>query len=139
MVREKFPAYKIIDRDQSEGFDRPACFITVDDMNDDTIGLLCRDENSIALNFFAKKREAGFLELLDLRNKLRETLSQPLTISEFFHLAFDNVHYHFSKADMSLETRFTILTVQSQVDKDYEGLPDMLDLDFNLLEKGVKN
>ena len=122
MIREQFPLYPINDKDLSEGFDRPCCFITVDSMKNDTVGLYYADTDDIVLTFFAENREVGFLELIKLKN-------EPLEISEFFQLTFDDIRHHFDKKDMVLETRFSVYTVQSHVDKDYTGLPDMKDIE----------
>ena len=47
MIREQFPLYPINDKDLSEGFDRPCCFITVDSMKNDTVGLYYADTDDI--------------------------------------------------------------------------------------------
>ena len=44
-------------------------------------------------------------------------------------MTFDDIRHHFDKKDMVLETRFSVYTVQSHVDKDYTGLPDMKDIE----------
>lgn len=131
MIRENFPESPINDRDLSEGFDRPCCFITVDDMTSDEVGLHYADTDTVVLTFFAERREIGFLELLKIKNKLRELLGEPLEISEFFHLTFDDVAHHFDKKDMVLETRFSVYTVQAKAD-DYAGLPDMNEVIVNV-------
>lgn len=129
MIREIFPEYPVSDRDLNEGFDRPCCFITVDSMENDTIGLYYADTDDVVITFFAERREVGFLSLLKIKNTLREKLNETLEISEFFHLTFDDVRHHFNKNDMVLETRFSVFTVQSHTDKEYEGLPDMIEID----------
>lgn len=131
MIREHFPKSPINDRDLSEGFNRPCCFITADDMTSDEVGLHYADTDTVVLTFFAERRETGFLELLKIKNKLRVLLGEPLEISEFFHLTFDDITHHFDKKDMVLETRFSVYTVRAK-DDDYAGLPDMNEVIVNV-------
>ena len=45
-------------------------------MKNDTVGLYYADTDDIVLTFFAENREVGFLELIKLKNQLREKLNE---------------------------------------------------------------
>lgn len=104
---------KANDRDIEEGFERPSFYIDVDEIEDTTLtDEFTYDTYQLSIYFFAEKREKGFKDVLQAREKLSQLLRNRLETEEGFGFTFDEIKHVINKADKSLITTFSIVAVQ---------------------------
>lgn len=83
LINKNYPQYKIIDCDVDEGFEKPAFFIDVEDVNTSWVASdYLKESSNIQIVFFAENRYEGFLDLLDMKNNLTVLFDEPLYISD---------------------------------------------------------
>lgn len=83
LINKNYPQYKIIDCDVDEGFEKPAFFIDIEDVNTSWVASdYLKESSNIQIVFFAENRYEGFLDLLDMKNNLTVLFDEPLYISD---------------------------------------------------------
>lgn len=83
LIGDNYPQYKIIDYDVDEGFDKPAFFIEPEDINTSWVASdYIKESSMLKIVFFAENRYEGFLELMDIKNKLTIMFDDPLYITD---------------------------------------------------------
>lgn len=132
-IQEKYPKYKLQDRDINDTLDRPCSFIDLGSItcNMQANGYI-RDDTEVELYFFCEDLETGFLELLDIKNEVMPYLSDGFIIDnddgeEYFVLPSD-LQAELFKADKALKITFNAELIQGIGDKSTE--PNMEELHY---------
>ena len=142
LIESHFPAYPVNDRDLDEGFSRPSYFIDIDEIRGSSQTTeYVKEESDLQIYFFAEDRYQGFLDLIDVKNKLLALLSVPLPLTDennqiVAHVTFDetpgkNLSITINKADKTLLCTLTSVLVQQLPDESDPGYY-MENLDFHL-------
>lgn len=107
LIETKYPDYPVIDYDVDEGFEKPAYFIEVEDVNTGWVAAdYIKESSTIKIVFFAENRYEGFLELLDIKNSLTVLFDDPLYVTngkEEYYVSLLNTASDIYKADKVLE------------------------------------
>ena len=75
-IESNFPDYPVVDRDLEEGFPRPCYFIDINSVVSESLThKLVKDTADIEIDFLAEDIYKGFLNLLDVKNKLVKLFS----------------------------------------------------------------
>lgn len=134
LIESKYPDYPIIDMDITEDFERPSYFIDVDDIETSwTANDYIKESSNLKIIFFAAERYEGFLELLDMKNKLTVMFDEPLYVTngqEEYYVSLLNTASDIYKADKVLE--FTLRADLIQKVERQETEPYMEDLNVNI-------
>lgn len=126
MIESNFPDYPVQDRDLDEGFSRPCYFIDVNSVVSESLThKLFKDTVEIEIDFLSEDIYKGFLNLLDVKNKLIQLLSDPLELKDeqgdvVAHVVFNDVRTEIIKADKAL-----IVTISTEL---VQGIEDNSDL-----------
>lgn len=134
LIESKYPDYPIIDMDITEDFERPSYFIDVDDIETSwTANDYIKESSNLKIIFFAAERYEGFLELLDMKNKLTVMFDEPLYVTngkEEYYVSLLNTASDIYKTDKVLE--FTLRADLIQKVERQETEPYMEDLNVNI-------
>ncbi|MBO5606098.1 MAG: hypothetical protein J5915_12040 [Acidaminococcaceae bacterium] len=143
-LKARFPDVDVNDRDQKEGFERPSFFIDWLTTKSGKAGEFDADDCFFEIVYYAPERYNGFLDLLQVKKKLRKALSgrialepgEELQDTEHFILECEDLEFTCNKEDMALIADFLIKMVQQQdadMEDDY-GYPFVQELD-NLVQQ----
>lgn len=123
LIEENFPNYPVCDVDIEENYPRPSYFIDVDNIKGENVtNNYVKETCEIQVYFFAENRYEGFIDLLNMKNKLLVILNEPLKIQYknlTAHVVFNNVSVEISKADKALRCEMVSELIQSQHVEEY--------------------
>lgn len=117
-IESNFPDYPVVDRDLEEGFPRPCYFIDINSVVSESLThKLVKDTADIEIDFLAEDIYKGFLNLLDVKNKLVKLFSEPLALTDeggnvIAHVVFNDVRTEVIKADKALICNLSTELVQ---------------------------
>lgn len=118
LIQENYSEYKLIDYDVEEGFEKPAFFISVENVNTSYVATDYMQESSdLEITFFAEDRYDGFLTLLDMKNNLMLLFSEPLEIGDNFYVTLLDTTSEIYKADKVLTFSFTA-NIVNKIERD---------------------
>lgn len=135
-IESNFPEYPVVDRDVEEGFPRPCYFIDLNSVVSESLThKLVKDTADIEIDFLAEDVYKGFLNLLDVKNKLVKLFSEPLALKDeagqiIAHVVFNGVRTEVIKADKALICNLSTELVQEI--EDNVDLPIIEDLQVNI-------
>lgn len=135
-IESNFPDYPVVDRDLEEGFPRPCYFIDINSVVSESLThKLVKDTADIEIDFLAEDIYKGFLNLLDVKNKLVKLFSEPLALTDeggnvIAHVVFNNVRTEVIKVDKALICNLSTELVQ-EIEDNVE-LPLIEDLQANI-------
>ena len=135
-IESNFPDYPVVDRDLEEGFPRPCYFIDINSVVSESLThKLVKDTADIEIDFLAEDIYKGFLNLLDVKNKLVKLFSEPLALTDeggnvIAHVVFNNVRTEVVKVDKALICNLSTELVQ-EIEDNVE-LPLIEDLQANI-------
>ena len=135
-IESNFPDYPLVDRDLEEGFPRPCYFIDINSVVSESLThKLVKDTADIEIDFLAEDIYKGFLNLLDVKNKLVKLFSEPLALTDeggnvIAHVVFNNVRTEVIKVDKALICNLSTELVQ-EIEDNVE-LPLIEDLQANI-------
>ena len=135
-IESNFPDYPVVDRDLEEGFPRPCYFIDINSVVYESLThKLVKDTADIEIDFLAEDIYKGFLNLLDVKNKLVKLFSEPLALTDeggnvIAHVVFNDVRTEVIKADKALICNLSTELVQ-EIEDNVE-LPLIEDLQANI-------
>lgn len=108
LIQDTYPEYKLIDYDVDEGFDKPAFFVSVENVSTSFIATdYIQESSDLEITFFAEDRYEGFLNLLDMKNNLMQLFTEPLEIADNFYVTLLDTTSEIYKADKVLTFSFT--------------------------------
>lgn len=117
-IESNFPDYPVVDRDLEEGFPRPCYFIDINSVVSESLThKLVKDTADIEIDFLAEDIYKGFLNLLDVKNKLVKLFSEPLALTDeggnvIAHVVFNDVRTEVIKVDKALICNLSTELVQ---------------------------
>ena len=135
-IESNFPDYPVVDRDLEEGFPRPCYFIDINSVVSESLThKLVKDTADIEIDFLAEDIYKGFLNLLDVKNKLVKLFSEPLALTDeggnvIAHVVFNDVRTEVIKVDKALICNLSTELVQ-EIEDNVE-LPLIEDLQANI-------
>ena len=135
-IESNFPDYPVVDRDLEEGFPRPCYFIDINSVVSESLThKLVKDTADIEIDFLAEDIYKGFLNLLDVKNKLVKLFSELLALTDeggnvIAHVVFNNVRTEVIKVDKALICNLSTELVQ-EIEDNVE-LPLIEDLQANI-------
>ena len=135
-IESNFPDYPIVDRDLEEGFPRPCYFIDINSVVSESLThKLVKDTADIEIDFLAEDIYKGFLNLLDVKNKLVKLFSEPLALTDeggnvIAHVVFNDVRTEVIKADKALICNLSTELVQ-EIEDNVE-LPLIEELEYKV-------
>lgn len=135
-IESNFPDYPVVDRDLEEGFPRPCYFIDINSVVSESLThKLVKDTADIEIDFLAEDIYKGFLNLLDVKNKLVKLFSEPLTLTDeggnvIAHVVFNDVRTEVIKADKALICNLSTELVQ-EIEDNVE-LPLIEELEYKV-------
>ena len=135
-IESNFPDYPVVDRDLEEGFPRPCYFIDINSVVSESLThKLVKDTADIEIDFLAEDIYKGFLNLLDVKNKLVKLFSEPLALTDeggnvIAHVAFNDVRTEVIKADKALICNLSTELVQ-EIEDNVE-LPLIEELEYKV-------
>ena len=133
-IESNFPDYPVVDRDLEEGFPRPCYFIDINSVVSESLThKLVKDTADIEIDFLAEDIYKGFLNLLDVKNKLVKLFSEPLALTDeggnvIAHVVFNDVRTEVSQADKALICNLSTELVQ-EIEDNVE-LPFVEELEY---------
>ena len=133
-IESNFPDYPVVDRDLEEGFPRPCYFIDINSVVSESLThKLVKDTADIEIDFLAEDIYKGFLNLLDVKNKLVKLFSEPLALTDeggnvIAHVVFNDVRTEVIKADKALICNLSTELVQ-EIEDNVE-LPFVEELEY---------
>ena len=133
-IESNFPDYPVVDRDLEEGFPRPCYFIDINSVVSESLThKLVKDTADIEIDFLAEDIYKGFLNLLDVKNKLVKLFSEPLALTDeggnvIAHVVFNDVRTEVIKADKALICNLSTELVQEI--EDNTELPLIEELEY---------
>lgn len=108
LIQDTYPEYKLIDYDVDEGFDKPAFFVSVENVSTSFVATdYIQESSDLEITFFAEDRYEGFLTLLDMKNNLMQLFTEPLEIADNFYVTLLDTTSEIYKADKVLTFSFT--------------------------------
>lgn len=108
LIQKNYPEYKLIDYDVDEGFEKPAFFINVENVNTTFVATdYIQESSDLEITFFAEDRYTGFLALLDMKNNLMGLLGEPLQVGDNFYVTLLETTADVFKQDKVLTFSFT--------------------------------
>lgn len=135
-IESNFPDYPVVDRDLEEGFPRPCYFIDINSVVSESLThKLVKDTADIEIDFLAEDIYRGFLNLLDVKNKLVKLFSEPLALTDeggnvIAHVVFNDVRTEVIKADKALICNLSTELVQ-EIEDNVE-LPLIEELEYKV-------
>ena len=135
-IESNFPDYPVVDRDLEEGFPRPCYFIDINSVVSESLThKLVKDTADIEIDFLAEDIYKGFLNLLDVKNKLVKLFSDPLALTDeggnvIAHVVFNDVRTEVIKADKALICNLSTELVQ-EIEDNVE-LPLIEELEYKV-------
>lgn len=135
-IESNFPDYPVVDRDLEEGFPRPCYFIDINSVVSESLThKLVKDTADIEVDFLAEDIYKGFLNLLDVKNKLVKLFSEPLALTDeggnvIAHVVFNDVRTEVIKADKALICNLSTELVQ-EIEDNVE-LPLIEELEYKV-------
>lgn len=135
-IESNFPDYPVVDRDLEEGFPRPCYFIDINSVVSESLThKLVKDTADIEIDFLAEDIYKGFLNLLDVKNKLVKLFSEPLALTDeggnvIAHVVFNNVRTEVIKVDKALICNLSTELVQ-EIEDNVE-LPLIEELEYKV-------
>ena len=135
-IESNFPDYPVVDRDLEEGFPRPCYFIDINSVVSESLThKLVKDTADIEIDFLAEDIYKGFLNLLDVKNKLVKLFSEPLALTDeggnvIAHVVFNHVRTEVIKADKALICNLSTELVQ-EIEDNVE-LPLIEELEYKV-------
>lgn len=135
-IESNFPDYPVVDRDLEEGFPRPCYFIDINSVVSESLThKLVKDIADIEIDFLAEDIYKGFLNLLDVKNKLVKLFSEPLALTDeggnvIAHVVFNDVRTEVIKADKALICNLSTELVQ-EIEDNVE-LPLIEELEYKV-------
>ena len=135
-IESNFPDYPVVDRDLEEGFPRPCYFIDINSVVSESLThKLVKDTADIEIDFLAEDIYKGFLNLLDVKNKLVKLFSEPLALTDeagkiVAHVVFNDVRTEVIKADKALICNLSTELVQ-EIEDNVE-LPLIEELEYKV-------
>ena len=135
-IESNFPDYPVVDRDLEEGFPRPCYFIDINSVVSESLThKLVKDTADIEIDFLAEDIYKGFLNLLDVKNKLVKLFSEPLALTDeggnvIAHVVFNDVRTEVIKVDKALICNLSTELIQ-EIEDNVE-LPLIEDLQANI-------
>lgn len=135
-IESNFPDYPVVDRDLEEGFPRPCYFIDINSVISESLThKLVKDTADIEIDFLAEDIYKGFLNLLDVKNKLVKLFSEPLALTDeggnvIAHVVFNDVRTEVIKADKALICNLSTELVQ-EIEDNVE-LPLIEELEYKV-------
>ena len=136
LIESNFPDYPVQDRDLEEGFPRPCYFIDINSVVSESLThKLVKDTADIEIDFLAEDIYRGFLNLLDVKNKLVTLFSEPLALTDeggnvIAHVVFNDVRTEVIKADKALICNLSTELVQ-EIEDNVE-LPLIEELEYKV-------
>lgn len=133
-IESNFPDYPVVDRDLEEGFPRPCYFIDINSVVSESLThKLVKDTADIEIDFLAEDIYKGFLNLLDVKNKLVKLFSEPLALTDeggnvIAHVVFNDVRTEVIKVDKALICNLSTELVQ-EIEDNVE-LPFVEELEY---------
>ena len=125
-----------MDRDLEEGFPRPCYFIDINSVVSESLThKLVKDTADIEIDFLAEDIYKGFLNLLDVKNKLVKLFSEPLALTDeggnvIAHVVFNDVRTEVIKVDKALICNLSTELVQ-EIEDNVE-LPLIEELEYKV-------
>lgn len=135
-IESNFPDYPVVDRDLEEGFPRPCYFIDINSVVSESLThKLVKDTADIEIDFLAEDIYKGFLNLLDVKNKLVKLFSEPLALTDeggnvIAHVVFNDVRTEVIKVDKALICNLSTELVQ-EIEDNVE-LPLIEELEYKV-------
>ena len=135
-IESNFPDYPVVDRDLEEGFPRPCYFIDINSVVSESLThKLVKDTADIEIDFLAEDIYKGFLNLLDVKNKLVKLFSEPLALTDeggnvIAHVVFNHVRTEVIKVDKALICNLSTELVQ-EIEDNVE-LPLIEELEYKV-------
>ena len=135
-IESNFPDYPVVDRDLEEGFPRPCYFIDINSVVSESLThKLVKDTADIEIDFLAEDIYKGFLNLLDVKNKLVKLFSEPLALTDeggnvIAHVVFNDVRTEIIKVDKALICNLSTELVQ-EIEDNVE-LPLIEELEYKV-------
>ena len=135
-IESNFPDYPVVDRDLEEGFPRPCYFIDINSVVSESLThKLVKDTADIEIDFLAEDIYKGFLNLLDVKNKLVKLFSEPIALTDeggnvIAHVVFNDVRTEVIKADKALICNLSTELVQ-EIEDNVE-LPLIEELEYKV-------
>ena len=135
-IESNFPDYPVVDRDLEEGFPRPCYFIDINSVVSESLThKIVKDTADIEIDFLAEDIYKGFLNLLDVKNKLVKLFSEPLALTDeggnvIAHVVFNDVRTEVIKADKALICNLSTELVQ-EIEDNVE-LPLIEELEYKV-------
>lgn len=135
-IESNFPDFPVVDRDLEEGFPRPCYFIDINSVVSESLThKLVKDTADIEIDFLAEDIYKGFLNLLDVKNKLVKLFSDPLALTDeggnvIAHVVFNDVRTEVIKADKALICNLSTELVQ-EIEDNVE-LPFIEELEYKV-------
>lgn len=118
LIQENYSEYKLIDYDVEEGFEKPAFFISVENVNTSYVATdYIKESSDLEITFFAEDRYDGFLTLLDMKNNLMRLFREPLEIDDNFYVTLLDTTSEIYKADKVLTFSFTA-NIVNKIERD---------------------
>lgn len=118
LIQENYSEYKLIDYDVEEGFEKPAFFISVENVNTSYVATdYVQESSDLEITFFAEDRYDGFLTLLDMKNNLMQLFKEPLEIGDNFYVTLLDTTSEIYKADKVLTFSFTA-NIVNKIERD---------------------
>lgn len=139
-IESNFPDYPVVDRDLEEGFPRPCYFIDINSVVSESLThKLVKDTADIEIDFLAEDIYKGFLNLLDVKNKLVKLFSEPLALTDeggnvIAHVVFNDVRTEVIKVDKALICNLSTELVQ-EIEDNVE-LPLVEELELKQIKRG---
>lgn len=136
LINNHYPAYKVVDYDMTEGFEKPCFFIEPDDVETSWVANdYIKESSNLKIVFFAAERYEGFLELLDMKNNLTVMFDDPLYITDGkseYYVSLLNTASDIYKTDKVLEFTLRADLIQKVERKEIE--PYMEELSTNITQ-----
>ncbi len=135
LITTNYSDYKLIDYDVSEGFEKPAFFIEVEDIETNWVANdYIKESSNLKIVFFAAERYEGFLELLDMKNNLTVMFDDPLYVSDGkseYYVSLLNTASDIYKTDKVLEFTLHADLIQKVDRKEVEPYMEELSTNIN--------
>lgn len=129
-LQTAFPDAQVMNKDVEKGYIRPCMYIDVEGGSDEPAGGYIQQTHNIAVYYFAKNINTGFLELLKVRNQFTDLLKNRINVADDFFIYAENIHYDISSLDMVLKVTFDITTVQDPDGTDENEYIENLDINI---------
>lgn len=122
--------YPVKDVDITKDIPRPCLTVEAEHISCEAAASdYCGETVTLAVYYFAERREKGYAELLKCHDDLQTIFRESLQVADGFYVFPDESEYSINKSDMALVATFELQTVQ-ELERDMDT-----ELDTELMEE----